>query len=52
VLVEEIKSLNSRPEPESGVNPADVEKQIEDALKAQEKKMDEQEKLKTKKLYD
>ena len=36
VLVEEIKSLNSRPEPDSGVNPAEVEKQIEDALKAQE----------------
>jgi hypothetical protein len=52
VLVEEIKSLNSRPEPESGVNPADVEKQIEDALKAQEEKMEEQERVKTKKLYD
>jgi hypothetical protein len=41
VLVEEIKSLNSRPEPESGVNSAEVEKQIEEALKEQEKKMDE-----------
>ena len=52
MLVEEIKSLNSRPEPESGVNPAEVEKQIEDALKAQEEKMEEQERVKTKKLYD
>ena len=33
VLVEEIKSLNSRPEPESGVNSAELEKQIEEALK-------------------
>ena len=41
VLVEEIKSLNSRPEPESGVNSAELEKQIEEALKEQEKKMDE-----------
>lgn len=50
--MEEIKSLNSRPEPEGGVNQADVEKQIEDALKEQEKKHDEQEKQKMKKLYD
>ena len=38
--------------PESGVNAAVVEKQIEEALKEQYKKLEEQEKIKTKKLYE